>query len=78
LNNLPLFNLALLNSAFIFYTMLSTNNKNKEKDAWKLNANLVTEWPLCEKDEQAIAIERTKLLQKEALEKWERLKKSGH
>jgi len=37
---------------------------------------LKTEGPLCEKDEQALAIERTKLLQKEALEKWQRLKKN--
>jgi hypothetical protein len=37
---------------------------------------LKTEGPLCEKDEQALAIERAKLLQKEALEKWERLKRS--
>jgi hypothetical protein len=38
---------------------------------------LKTEGPLCEKDEQALAIERTKLLQKEALEKWQRLKKTS-
>ena len=37
---------------------------------------LKTEGPLCEKDEQALAIERAKLLQKEALEKWERLKRN--
>jgi hypothetical protein len=30
--------------------------------------------PLCEKDEQALVIERAKSLQKEALGKWERLK----
>ncbi|MDN5286655.1 MAG: hypothetical protein JWR38_2929 [Mucilaginibacter sp.] len=36
---------------------------------------LRTEGPLCEKDEQALAIERAKLLQKEALEKWQRLKR---
>ncbi|WP_299590292.1 hypothetical protein [Mucilaginibacter sp.] len=35
-----------------------------------------TEGPLCEKDEQGESIERTKLLQKEALEKWERLKRT--
>jgi len=35
-----------------------------------------TEGPLCEKDEQGLAIERTKLLQKEALEKWQRLKRN--
>jgi hypothetical protein len=35
---------------------------------------LKTEGPLCEKDEQALMIERAKLLQKEALEKWKRLK----
>jgi hypothetical protein len=35
---------------------------------------LKTEGPLCEKDEQALAIERTKALQKEALAKWKRLK----
>lgn len=33
-----------------------------------------TEGPLCEKDEEGLSIERTKLLQKEALEKWHRLK----
>ncbi|MDB4922988.1 MAG: hypothetical protein JWQ54_4971 [Mucilaginibacter sp.] len=37
---------------------------------------LKTEGPLCEKDEQGESIERTKLLQKEALEKWERLKRT--
>ena len=35
-----------------------------------------TEGPLCEKDEQGESIERTKLLQKEAMEKWELLKRS--
>lgn len=36
---------------------------------------LTTEGPLCEKDQQGLAIEHGKLLQKEALEKWTRLKK---
>ncbi|MDB5000539.1 MAG: hypothetical protein JWR76_1616 [Mucilaginibacter sp.] len=40
--------------------------------------HLATEGPLCEKDEQAIAIERTKLLQKEAQEKWKRYKERDH
>lgn len=55
--------------------MLNIENKSKERSREDLVSNLATEGPLCEKDEQAIAIERAKLLQKEALEKWERLKK---
>ncbi|MFA6085518.1 hypothetical protein [Mucilaginibacter sp.] len=55
--------------------MLITENKSKERSRGDLVSNLVTEGPLCEKDEQAIAIERAKQLQKEALEKWERLRK---
>jgi hypothetical protein len=57
--------------------MLITNNENEEEDDGKLVPNLITEGPLCEKDEQAIVIERNKLLQKEALEKWARLKRDG-
>ena len=36
---------------------------------------ITTEGPLCEKDEQGLAIERAKLLQKEALDKWQGLKR---
>lgn len=36
---------------------------------------LKTEGPIGEKDEQAIVIEKTKKLQKEAKEKWSKLKK---
>ncbi|HMG09063.1 MAG TPA: hypothetical protein VK609_11165 [Mucilaginibacter sp.] len=58
--------------------MLVTEKKSKEKSTQKPLIKLTTEGPLCEKDEQAIAIERSKLLQKEALEKWERLRNSNH
>jgi hypothetical protein len=51
---------------------------NKNKNAGKAMPSLATEGPLCEKDEQAIAIERTKLLQKEAQEKWKRYKEKDH
>ncbi|HTE00984.1 MAG TPA: hypothetical protein VK668_16950 [Mucilaginibacter sp.] len=53
--------------------MISIKNEAKKTGIDKLVSNLATEGPLCEKDEQGRAIERTKLLQKEALEKWERL-----
>ena len=52
--------------------MLNTDNKSK-KNADKPEIRLATEGPFCEKDEQAKAIERMKQLQKEALEKWQRL-----
>ena len=57
--------------------MLITNNENEEDDDGKPVPNLITQGPLCEKDEQAIVIERNKRLQKEALEKWMRLKRDG-
>ncbi|HEY9196057.1 MAG TPA: hypothetical protein VIM77_07315 [Mucilaginibacter sp.] len=51
------------------------NEQSKAEKAGKREVNLATEGPICEKDEQAIAIERNKLLQKEAAENWERSKK---
>lgn len=58
--------------------MLISKDKSKEKDEAKPAIHLATDWPLCEKDEQAIAIEHTKILQKEALDRWERLRKKRH
>jgi DNA polymerase IIIc chi subunit len=57
--------------------MLNANDENEEADKGKSVLDLTTEGPLCEKDEQAIIIERNKRLQKEALEKWARLKRDG-
>ncbi|MDB4902251.1 MAG: hypothetical protein JWQ63_1532 [Mucilaginibacter sp.] len=73
-----MFNQALVNSAFIFYAMLITNNKNKIKSTGKPVPKIITEGPLCEKDEQAIAIERNKLFQIKALKKWAQAKKKDY
>jgi hypothetical protein len=69
-----LFNRALFKQRLYLFIMLTTN---KNKNAGKAMPILATEGPLCEKDEQAIAIERTKLLQKEAQEKWKRYKEKN-
>ena len=53
--------------------MVSVENEVKKSGIDKFVSNLATEGPLCEKDEQGRAIERTKLFQKEALEKWARI-----
>lgn len=51
------------------------------KDNMHASANskrpLETEYPLCEKDEQARGIEESKKLQKEALKLWRALKKKN-
>lgn len=72
-----MFNRALFKQRLYLFAMLTTN-KNKLQNAGKEMSHLATEGPLCEKDEQAIAIERTKLLQKEAQEKWKRYKERDH
>jgi hypothetical protein len=54
------------------------NIKSKEKETEKIVIQLATEGPLCEKDEQAIAIERTRKLQEEALKKRKQSQKSSH
>ena len=48
--------------------------KNKSEGTGNLIPRLTTEGPLCEKDEEGVSIERAKKLQKEAMEKWMRLK----
>jgi hypothetical protein len=70
-----LFNRALFKQRLYLFTyIMLINNKNKVQNAGKAIPSLATEGPLCEKDEQAITIERTKLLQQEAQEKWKRYK----
>jgi len=59
----------------LYYSNMLVNEQSKAEKAGKREVNLATEGPICEKDEQAIAIERNKLLQKEASANWERSKK---
>jgi hypothetical protein len=47
-----------------FSAMLNTQEGNKMKSSGKAATSLATQGPLCEKDEQGMAIERTKILQK--------------
>jgi hypothetical protein len=54
--------------------MLIAINENMRKEPDKPPERLATEGPLAEKDEQGKAIEHTRKLAKEALEKWHRLK----
>lgn len=74
---IQLFNRALFKQRLYLFSAMLTTNKNKLQNAGKAMPHLATEGPLCEKDEQAMAIERTKLLQKEAQEKWKRYKEKN-
>jgi hypothetical protein len=53
---------------------MTVQKKEKTNQSSKITT-LKTEGPIGEKDEQAIIIEKTKELQKEAAEKWNNLKK---
>lgn len=74
---LPIVNQALLATPLFFQAMLILKDQTKKKDTGKSQPDLTTEGPLSEKDEQAIAIERTKKLQQEAQENWKHNKKKG-
>ncbi|MDB5158074.1 MAG: hypothetical protein JWR50_2781 [Mucilaginibacter sp.] len=54
--------------------MITPKSHNKKKNIPK-SSDLATEGPLSEKDEEDLAIERTKKLQQEARENWKREKK---
>jgi hypothetical protein len=53
---------------------MSVKKENKVKSADCSAPKLATEGPLCEKDQQALVIESTRQLQKEAQEQWMRFK----
>lgn len=55
---------------------MTVQKKEKTNQSSKATT-LKTEGPIGEKDEQAIVIEKTKELQKEAAKKWDNLKKKN-
>jgi hypothetical protein len=58
--------------------MLIQKDKNRIKNTGAPVAKIATEGPLCEKDEQAIAIERNKLFQIKAMKKWAQAKRKNY
>jgi hypothetical protein len=58
--------------------MLTGEDQSKPAATNEPEPKLATEGPLCEKDQQGMAIERTKKLGEEALEQWRRLKEKKH
>jgi hypothetical protein len=58
--------------------MLIQKDKNRIKNTSAPVQKIVTEGPLCEKDEQAIAIERNKLFQIKAQKKWAQAKRKDY
>lgn len=74
---LPIVNQALLAAPLFFQAMLISKDQTNKKNSEKSQPDLTTEAPLSEKDEQAIAIVRTKKLQQEAQKNWKHKKKGS-